>query len=105
MKIFTLILIIEFIRFVEYLFSGFLGKELVDWIVLTNYSLAINSNGDIFAGADTSYGVFRSTDNGDNWTSGLDTLQITGIVIKPNGEILVSYFGLSPRWWCIPLYG
>ncbi len=29
------------------------------------YSLAINSNGDIFAGTDD--GIFRSTDNGDNW--------------------------------------
>ncbi len=54
------------------------------------YSLAINSNGDIFAGADTSYGVFRSTDNGDNWLElGLDTLKTTGIVIKPSGEILL----------------
>ena len=42
---------------------------------VTIYSLAINSSGDIFAGADTSYGVFRSTDNGDNWTNlGLMTL-------------------------------
>lgn len=57
---------------------------------LTIFSLAINSSGDIFAGADTSYGVFRSTDNGNSWTSGLDTLQINGIVIKSNGEILVS---------------
>ena len=57
---------------------------------ITIYSLAINSSGDIFAGADTSYGVFRSTDNGDNWLElGLDTLKTTGIVIKPSGEILL----------------
>ena len=31
-------------------------------------SLAINSNGDIFAGTEGG-GVFRSTDNGDNWAA------------------------------------
>jgi hypothetical protein len=57
---------------------------------ITIYSLAINSNGDIFAGADTSYGVYRSTDNGINWTNlGLMNLKTTGIVIKPSGEILL----------------
>ena len=55
------------------------------------YSLAVNSSGDIFAGADTSFGVFRSTDKGDTWTNlGLDNLQNNGIVIKPSGEILLS---------------
>ena len=31
-------------------------------------SLAINSSGDIFAGSLFGGGVFRSTDNGDNWS-------------------------------------
>ena len=32
-------------------------------------SLAINSSGDIFAGTFEGGGVYRSTDNGENWTS------------------------------------
>jgi ligand-binding sensor domain-containing protein len=53
------------------------------------YSLAINSNGDIFAGTDLN-GFFRSTDNGDNWTNlGLMNLKTTGICIKPDGDILL----------------
>ena len=53
-------------------------------------SLGINSSGDIFAGTDTNY-IFRSTDNGNNWTNlGYKNLKTTGIVIKPNGEILIS---------------
>lgn len=55
------------------------------------YSLAINSNGDIFAGTDAN-GLFRSTDNGDSWTNlGFSNAWIhgNGIAISPNEEILV----------------
>jgi len=54
-------------------------------------ALAINSDGDIFAGADTSYGVFRSTNTGITWTNtGLREYKTTGMVIKPDGEIFLS---------------
>ena len=32
------------------------------------YSLAINSNGNIFAGTDTTNHLWRSLNNGDTWT-------------------------------------
>ena len=89
MKILTIIIIIK-LTICSNIYSQDFWEKIsgLDGIII--YSLGINSSGDIFAGADTSYGVFRSTDNGGNWTSGLDTLQITGIVIRPNGEILVT---------------
>jgi len=56
------------------------------------YSLAVNSNGDIFAGTDSS-GLFRSTDNGNSWVNiGFTNTWIhtNGIVINPSQEILVA---------------
>ena len=45
-------------------------------------SLAINAGGDIFAGTEGS-GVFRSTDNGDNWTqTGLGSIDIRSLAIN-----------------------
>ncbi len=56
-------------------------------------TLAINSNGDIFAVANDRFaggrGVFRSTDNGENWTSintGLTKLVIQVLVINPRND-------------------
>lgn len=55
------------------------------------YSLAINSNGDIFAGSDTSQGLFRSTDNGENWINlGFTNYKIPAIFLSSNGEILLA---------------
>ena len=57
-------------------------------------SLAINSNGDIFAGT-TLGGVFRSTDNGDNWSpinTGLTTTAVLALAINGSGEIFVGTF-------------
>ena len=55
-------------------------------------SLAINSNGDIFAGTDGD-GVFRSSDNGDNWTqinAGLTNTKVRALAINSSGEIFVG---------------
>ncbi|MBK9097328.1 MAG: hypothetical protein IPM14_04235 [bacterium] len=54
------------------------------------YSLAMNSDGEIFAGSDTSFGLWRSTDNGVNWVNlNLVNLKTNGIAIKPSGEIFL----------------
>ena len=63
-------------------------------------SLAINSSGDIFAGADFidgAGGVFRSTDNGENWVEinqGVITTDVRALAINSNGDIFAgTYFG------------
>jgi len=57
---------------------------------MTIYSLAINSNGHIFAGTHLD-GVFRSTDEGASWTNlGITNYDIYSIVISSNGDILVA---------------
>jgi photosystem II stability/assembly factor-like uncharacterized protein len=51
--------------------------------------LAINSRGDIFAGTEDS-GIFRSSDNGNNWTpinNGLITTRVIAIAISPSGHL------------------
>lgn len=58
------------------------------------YSLAINSNGDIFAG--TADGVFQSTDNGDNWVQinqGLTNLAVHSLAINSNDDIFAGTEG------------
>jgi hypothetical protein len=88
MKTFVLILLGVLINFSENYSQDFWEKT-AGLDSMTIYSLAINSNGDIFAGTDLN-GFFRSTDNGDNWTNlGLMNLKTTGIGIKPDGEILI----------------
>jgi len=58
----------------------------------TIWSLAINSNGDIFAGTNMD-GVFRSTDNGDTWTNlGITNYDIYSIVISSDGDIFVPAY-------------
>lgn len=53
-------------------------------------SLAINSSGDIFAGT-RGGGVFRSIDNGDNWTeSGLTDTYILAIAINSSDHIFAG---------------
>lgn len=57
--------------------------------------LAIN-NGDIFAGtSDTSRGIFRSTDNGDNWSeinSGLTNTTVFALTINNSDDIFAGTF-------------
>ena len=60
------------------------------------YSLAINSNGHIFAGTDQS-GVYRSTDNGVSWTqinSGLKSTFIYSLAINSSGNIFAGTSGI-----------
>lgn len=54
-------------------------------------SLAINSDGDIFAGdAHSRGGVFRSTDNGDSWTSNLTIINPSALAINSMGHIFAG---------------
>lgn len=62
---------------------------------LTNrfvFALAINSNGDLFAG--TNSGVFRSQDNGNTWTTtGLQLGLVRAFAITPRGDIFAGLEG------------
>ncbi len=55
-------------------------------------SIAFNNKGHIFIGTQPG-GVYRSTDNGNNWTSvnkGLINLSVQSLVISPSGEIFAG---------------
>lgn len=52
------------------------------------WSLATNSNGDIFTGSDE--GVFRSVDNGDSWTQIGDLGRIRSLVINSDGHLFAG---------------
>ncbi len=57
-------------------------------------SFTINSNADIFAG--TGGGVFRSTDNGDNWSAintGLTNTRVLALAMNSNGDIFAGTRG------------
>lgn len=57
---------------------------------VTIYSLAIHSNGNIFAGTNGN-GIFRSTDNGENWANlGILNYDIRTIAIGPTGDVLAG---------------
>jgi photosystem II stability/assembly factor-like uncharacterized protein len=59
-------------------------------------SLAINSNGDVFAGTFEGGGVYRSTDDGDNWSlvdNGLTNTYVTALAINNAGHIFAATFG------------
>ncbi len=52
-------------------------------------SLAINSNGDLYAG--TGGGVFRSTNNGGSWTqTGLTSTYVGALVVNATGDIFAG---------------
>jgi len=56
----------------------------------TIQALAINSNGDIFAG-NYQGGVFRSSDNGDNWTaSGLPDQNVYAFAFNSSGDVFAG---------------
>ncbi|MGE5449494.1 MAG: T9SS type A sorting domain-containing protein, partial [Bacteroidales bacterium] len=58
-------------------------------------SLAINSGGHIFAGTYEG-GVFRSTDNGENWTpinAGLTNPMVSSLGVSPSGHIFAGTTG------------
>jgi len=62
----------------------------------TVFALAINTQGHIFAGAwwnDREGGMYRSTDNGENWTpinAGLTTARPNCLIINRNGDIFAG---------------
>jgi len=59
------------------------------------HTLAINSSGDIFAGG-IGGEVFRSTDNGDNWTqinNGLTNTDVRALAINSSGDIFAGTHG------------
>lgn len=98
MKIITITLLLILTIFQNIYSQNFWEKTSAPDNV-TTYSLAINSNGDIFAGAYISGetvgvndGVYRSTDNGDNWSKlGLSSsYEAHSIFIRPNGDILIG---------------
>jgi hypothetical protein len=58
-------------------------------------SLAINSSDQIFAGTFEGGGVFRSTDNGENWTpviNGLTNTYVLGLAINSNDDIFAATY-------------
>lgn len=64
------------------------GLTTNNWIT----SLAVNSTGNIFAGASWD-GIFRSTDGGGNWTAvnaGLSPSPLVSLAINPIGDIFAS---------------
>ena len=59
-------------------------------------SLAANADGDIFAGTFEGGGVYRSTDDGENWTlvdNGLTNTYVTALAINGAGHIFAATFG------------
>jgi hypothetical protein len=61
----------------------------------------INSNGGIFAGTFEGGGVYRSTDDGDNWTlvdNGLTNTYVTALAINSGGDVFAATFGGGAQW-------
>jgi len=58
------------------------------------FALAVNANGDIFAGTNGG-GVFRSTNNGDSWVAsnnGLTSTTVNALAINASGGIFAATF-------------
>ena len=91
MKIFSITALI-ILTISSNIYSQDIWERTISLDNLIIYSLAINSNGDIFAGTDAN-GLFRSTDNGNSWTNlGFTNtwIQRNGIAISPSQEILIA---------------
>ena len=57
-----------------------------------DYSIAINSNGDIFVGTGA-FGIWRTTDNGENWVQilfGSNCSGINSLIINSSGDIFAG---------------
>lgn len=93
MKTFTSILIVILITFAKSYPQNFWEKTSGPDTVVTN-SLAVNSNGDIFAA--TTDGLLRSTDSGDTWLNlGIDE-SIRLVFISPNDEVFLTTVSQGP---------
>ncbi len=91
MKIYKIILLLILFAF-STIYSQNVWERTSGLDTTNIWSLAINSNGDIFAGTN-SRGLFRSIDNGNSWTNlGFTNAWIhgNGIVISPSQEILLA---------------
>ena len=94
---------------VDHIFAGTFGSVLRStdngdhWIAVNNglefpfvISLAVNTDGDIFAGTFEGGGVYCSTDDGENWTlvdNGLTNTHVTPLAINGAGHIFAATFG------------
>jgi photosystem II stability/assembly factor-like uncharacterized protein len=80
-------------------FRSFDSGDTWEYCGLTNNyisSLAINSNGLLFAGSDGGeFGVFRSDNNGDTWVHVKNNVRVTGIAITPDNVVYISGGGVS----------
>src|SRR5262249_50566730 len=59
-------------------------------------ALAVNSNGDVFAGTTEGGGVYRSTDGGDSWaltTGSLSSSYFDAIAVNSSNEIFAGSWG------------
>jgi photosystem II stability/assembly factor-like uncharacterized protein len=89
MKIYIITLLLVFVSFSN-IYTQDCWEKTNGLDTVTIYSLAIDSSGNIFAGTDSN-GVWRSTNNGDNWSFlGLMDYKIQSIVISTNEDILVG---------------
>ncbi|MCZ7616721.1 MAG: hypothetical protein M5T52_24925 [Ignavibacteriaceae bacterium] len=80
--------------FSSQLITVLLGSEKNNGLTASNniISIAINDNGDIFAGTFNT-GIFRSIDNGESWiqiNNGLTLPNIRMIVFNDSGHVFVS---------------
>ncbi len=77
MNMFKIIFLIDINRTFPNIYAQNFWEKTAGPDTTTILSLAINSSGDIFAGTNMD-GVFRSTDNGNNWTNlGIMNYEIT----------------------------
>jgi hypothetical protein len=79
-------------------YRSFDSGDTWEYCGLTNNyisSMAINSNGVLFAGSDGGeFGVFRSDNNGDTWVHKNNVL-VTAIAITPDNVVYISGGGVS----------
>lgn len=87
MKLHSLVLMVV-LTAVSYTYSQNFWEKTAGPDTATTNSLAVNSNGDIFAA--TSDGVFRSTDNGDTWFNLGINKAIRLVFIGPNEDVIIT---------------